>query len=201
MMQSRENTVNYMTPLGLHHAMAYSTHHGPGPWVDFGSRPDWNSTYYNKADAVGLGFERTSKGSNAVAQYFPPVKDEFENIKTTPEIDLLWFHHVAWDYKMRSGRTLWNELVRHYYGGVDSVRKMQQTWDKMKGKIDYDRFEKVRYLMAVQEQEAVWWRNSCLVYFQTFSKMPIPPQYEQPKHNLDYYKKLVFKYDAKNPVD
>jgi len=201
MMESRENTVNYMTPLGLHHAMAYNTHHGPGPWVDFGSRPDWNSTYYNKADAFGLGFERTSKGSNAVAQYFPPVRDEFENLNTTPEKDILWFHHVAWNYKMKSGRTLWDELVRHYYAGVDSVRKMQQTWDKMKGKIDYDRFEKVRYLMAVQEQEAVWWRNSCLVYFQTFSKMPIPAQYEQPKHDLDYYKKLVFKYDAKHPID
>jgi alpha-glucuronidase len=200
MMESRENTVNYMTPLGLHHAMAYNTHHGPGPWVDFGSRPDWNSTYYHKADAAGIGFDRTSKGSNAVGQYFEPVRAEFDNIKTTPEIDLLWFHHVAWNYKMKSGRTLWDELVHHYYAGVDSVRKMQQTWNKMKGKIDNDRFEKVRYLMAVQEQEAVWWRNGCVLYFQTFSKMPIPAQYEKPQHDLEYYKKLVFKYDPKNPM-
>lgn len=201
MMTSRENTVNYMTPLGLHHAMAYNTHHGPGPWVDFGSRPDWNSTYYHKADAMGIGFDRTSKGSNAVAQYFPPVRDEFENIRTTPDINLLWFHHVAWTHRMKSGRTLWDELVHHYYAGVDSVRKMQQTWETMKGKIDNDRFEKVRYLMAVQQQEAVWWRNGCLLYFQTFSKMPIPAQYEQPKHDLAFYEKLIFKYDPKNSLE
>jgi alpha-glucuronidase len=150
MLHSRENMVNYMTPLGLHHIMAVNTHYGPGPWVDNAGRPDWNSIYYHKADSEGLGFDRSTKGSNAVSQYFPHVRDEFDNLATCPDINLLWFHHVKWAYKMRSGKTLWDELVHHYYMGVDSARQMQATWNKMEGKVDEERFTEVQQLLTIQ---------------------------------------------------
>jgi alpha-glucuronidase len=192
MLNSRENMVNYMTPLGLHHIMGYDHHYGPGPWVDFGARPDWNSTYYHKADSAGIGFDRTSSGSNAVSQYFPPVRDEFENLSTCPLKSLLWFHHVKWDYKLPTGNTLWVEMIHRYYEGADSAKAMQVTWDKINGKIDKVRFGAVKQLLAIQASEAKWWRDACLSYFQTFSKMPIPSNYEQPEHTLAYYKSLQF---------
>jgi alpha-glucuronidase len=194
MLSSREIMVNYMTPLGLHHIMGTSHHYGPAPWVSNAGRADWNPVYYHKADSIGIGFERTSKGSNAVAQYAPEVASVFENIKTCPEEYLLWFHHVPWNYKMKSGRTLWNELCYKYNLGVNSVRLMQKTWNTMSNLVDEERFRQVKMLLAVQEKEAVWWRNSCLLYFQTFSKMPIPSNYEQPDHSLEYYKSLRFPF-------
>jgi alpha-glucuronidase len=194
MLSSRETTVDYMTPLGLHHIMGTGAHYGPGPWVGNLARPDWNPTYYHKADSAGVGFDRTSTGSNAVAQYFPPVRDQFEHLETTPEKYLLWFHHVSWKHTMPSGKTLWEELVSHYYRGVDSVRNMQKTWSLMQGKIDESRFNEVKQLLSIQEQEAVWWRNACVLYFQSFSKMPIPAGCEKPDHDLNYYRsqKLYF---------
>ena len=194
MLSSRETMVNYMTPLGLHHIMGTSHHYGPAPWVSNAGRADWNPVYYHKADSIGIGFDRTSKGSNAVAQYAPEIASIFENIKTCPEEYLLWFHHVPWNYKMRSGRSLWNELCYKYNLGVDSVRWMQKTWNSLSGMVDEERFRQVKMLLAVQEKEAVWWRNSCLLYFQTFSKIPIPSNYEQPDHSLEYYKSLRFPF-------
>ena len=194
MLSSRETMVNYMTPLGLHHIMGTSHHYGPEPWVSNAGRADWNPVYYHKADSIGIGFDRTSKGSNAVAQYAPEVAGIFENIKTCPEEYLLWFHHVPWNYKMRSGRSLWNELCYKYNLGVDSVRWMQKTWNSLSGLVDEERFRQVKMLLTVQEKEAVWWRNSCLLYFQTFSKLPIPSNYEQPDHSLEYYKSLRFPF-------
>jgi alpha-glucuronidase len=179
-----------MTPLGLHHIMGTNAHFGPAPWVDSLARPDWNPTNYHRADLQGIGFNRSSTGSNAVAQYYPEVSKQFNDINTVPEEYLLWFHHVNWDYKMRSGATLWRELVDHYYHGVDSVKQMQQTWSLMQGKIDQSRFKEVTQLLAIQEQEAEWWRDACLLYFQTFSKMPLPPGYAKPAHDLKYYKTL-----------
>lgn len=187
MMTSRENVVNYMTPLGLHHIMSHGTHYGPGPWVNTAERPDWNSTYYHKADNAGIGFNRSSTGSNAVAQYFPPVRDLFENVKTTPEEYLLWFHHLPWTYKVKSGNTLWNELVDRYYNGVSEVGKMKQTWRTMQRDVDPERFKAITALLAIQEKEAKWYRDGCILYFQTFSKMPIPAKYEQPAHTLEAY--------------
>jgi alpha-glucuronidase len=194
MMSSRENTVNYMTPLGLHHIMGANHHFGPGPWVSKMSRPDWTSTYYHKADENGIGFDRTEKGSNATGQYFPEVARKFNDINACPEEYLLWFHHVAWDHRMKSGRTLWEEMCLHYYAGVDSVRGMQRTWQSMRGKVDEERFEQVKMLLAAQEKEAVMWRNSCVLYFQTFSKKPIPRGLEQPEKDLSYYMGLEFPY-------
>ena len=128
MMGSREAAVNYMTPLGLHHLMARGHHYGPGPWVDGGPRADWTSVYYHRADRNGIGFDRTSSGSNAVAQYAPDVAATYADPAKVPEPLLLWFHHVPWDHRMASGRTLWDELVSRYSLGVRQVQAMQATW-------------------------------------------------------------------------
>lgn len=197
MLASRETMVNYMTPLGLHHIMGDGHHYGPSPWSDRG-RADWTPVYYHKADSVGLGFERSSKGTNALEQYAPEVRKLYENLDNCPDEYLLWFHHVSWKYKMRSGKTMWEELCSKYYSGVNDVRNMQQTWDKLKGKIDEERFEHVSMLLAVQEKEAVWWRNACLQYFSTFSKMPIPASYEQPDQSLEYYKAIRIQFAPGN---
>lgn len=198
MLKSRESMVNYMTPLGLHHIMGYGHHYGPAPWVDFGSRPDWNCTYYHRADSIGLGFDRTAKGSDALSQYYPSVSAIFSDPKTCPDEFLLWFHHLPWDYKMRSGRTLWHELCHRYNSGVNDVRTTQKVWETMKSYIDPFRFTQVNMLLAVQEKEAVWWGNACLLYFQTFSRLPIPQEYEQPDKTLEYYKSLKFPYAPGN---
>jgi alpha-glucuronidase len=193
MMNSREITVSYSTPIGLHHIMGVGHHYGPGPWVNRG-RADWTSVYYHRADSAGIGFDRTSKGSKAIEQYFPEAQKKWDNPATIDEKFLLWFHHLPWTYKMKSGRTLWNELCYKYNAGVDSVRWMEQTWNSLKSKVDPQRFEQVNMLLKIQEDEAVWWRNSCLLYFQTFSKMPIPANYEQPDKPLEYYIQLRFPF-------
>ena len=198
MMMSRETMVNYMTPLGLHHIMGTGFHYGPAPWVDNAGRADWNPVYYHRADSTGIGFDRTVTGSNAISQYAEEVRKQWEDVKTCDEKYLLWFHHVSWNYKMKSGRTLWNELCYKYYSGVDSVRWMQHTWNGLKKYIDEERFEQVKMLLAIQEKEAVWWRNACLLYFQTWSKMPIPASYEKPDHDLQFYKALKFPYAPGN---
>jgi alpha-glucuronidase len=194
MMESRENTVNYMTPLGLHHIMGWGHHYGPGPWIKDKHRADWTSVYYHQADSNGIGFDRTATGSNAVSQYFPPVAKMFTSLETCPDKYLLWFHHLSWNYKMRSGNTLWNELCYKYYEGVDSVKSMQKTWNSLDGKIDNERFNRVKMLINIQVKEAKWWRNACLLYFQTFSKQQLPAGLEKPDKTLEYYESLQFPY-------
>ena len=192
MMQSWEAVVDYMTPLGLHHIMGTGHHYGPAPWVSNLSRPEWNPVYYHRADKKGIGFDRTRSGSDAVDQYFPPLNTIFNDPHKTPEKFLLWFHHLSWGYKTKSGRTLWNELVFRYNRGVDTVRTMQKTWASLAGLIDEQRYQDEKAFLAIQEKEAVWWRDACLSYFQTFSGMPIPGRYEQPAHPLKYYENLSF---------
>jgi len=187
MLDSREIAVQYMTPLGLHHIMCAGHHYGPAPWVREGRR-DWTSVYYHRADSIGIGFDRTSTGSNAVSQYFPPVRDRFDNIDSCPENLLLWFHHLPWDHRMKSGRTLWDELCHQYDSGVRSVGWMRDEWDRLANVIDRDRHDMVRTLLARQERDATIWRDACLLYFQTFAKRPIPADIAQPEHVLDYYK-------------
>lgn len=194
MIGSREATVNYMTPLGLHHIMGWNHHHGPGPWIKDKHRADWTSVYYHKADSLGIGFNRTATGSNALEQYLKPVDDKFASLATCPEEFLLWFHHVPWDYKMKSGSTLWNELCHHYYQGVDSVKEMQKIWSSLKGKIDAERFNQIEMLLNQQYDEAIIWRDACVLYFQTFSKQPIPTDLKAPEHSLDYYMSLTYPY-------
>ncbi|MES2648976.1 MAG: alpha-glucuronidase family glycosyl hydrolase [Bacteroidota bacterium] len=198
MLNSHEALVNYMTPLGLHHIMGYGHHYGPAPWYDKGARPDWNPVYFHKADAEGIGYNRTSTGSNALAQYPPEIQKKYADINTCPDAYLLWFHHAAWDHKMQSGNTLWEELCLRYNSGVDSVRAMQKQWSSLKQYVDGDRFKQVRMLLSIQEKEAVWWRDACLLYFQSFSKMAIPAKYEQPAKTLEYYKALSFPYAPGN---
>jgi alpha-glucuronidase len=189
MLQSREAVVNYMTPLGLAHIMATGHHYGPAPWVTL-RRPDWSPTYYHRADSLGLGFDRTASGSNAVAQYFPPVRDRYASLATVPDSLLLWFHHVPWTYRMHSGRTLWDELVFRYNAGVDTVRTMQTLWSSVRPVVDSARFADVAGFLSIQEREARWWRDAALSYFQTFSRLPIPPGFDRPAHPLEYYERI-----------
>jgi alpha-glucuronidase len=194
MLASREAAVDYMTPLGLHHLMAEGHHYGPAPWFSGGRRADWTSVYYHRADAKGIGFDRTPSGSDAVGQYFPPVAEVFGRLDRVPEKYLLWFHHVSWDHRMASGLSLWEELVRHYYGGVEAVRRMQATWRSLEGRIDAERYEQIRAFLAIQEKEARWWRDACVLYFQTFSGKPIPDTYERPAHDVGYYMAIKKRY-------
>jgi alpha-glucuronidase len=144
-----------------------------------------------------VGFERTPSGSNATGQYFPEVRKAFESIQSCPENLLLWFHHVPWTYKTRSGRTLWEEMCFRYNSGVDSVRWMQQEWEKSRGMIDDERFEKVSALLKEQEKNARIWKDACLLYFQSINNLPLPENYEKPEHSLDYYMKIRYRNDGR----
>jgi alpha-glucuronidase len=190
LLASHAAAVDYMTPLGLHHQMWGGHHYGPAPWWNAYERDDWNPTYYNKADARGLGFDRTKTGSDTVAQYFPPVRDRFSNLETVPEKYLLWFHHVAWDHRLKSGKTLWEELALRYQRGVDRARKTRKDWEQLKGVVDAERHAAVAKKLAIQERDAVWWKDASLSYFQTFSRRPLPPGVEKPQRTLEEYKKI-----------
>jgi alpha-glucuronidase len=176
MMGSWEACVNYMTPLGLHHIMQEGYHYGPQPGHDRG-RPDWTSVYYHRADSAGIGFDRSSSGSNATAQYRSPLREQFDNISTCPEKYLLWFHHVSWVRRLKSGRTLWEELCHRYYTGVDYVGDMAVKWESLKGKIDDDIYLHVRDKLQVQLKDAAEWRDTCLNYFRKFSHKEIKKNY------------------------
>ncbi len=188
MLGSHEAVVNYMTPLGLHHIMWGGHHYGPAPWWDAEKRDDWNPVYYHRADARGIGFDRTKTGSDTVSQYHGPVRRTFSNVRTVPEKFLLWFHHVPWDHKMKSGRTLWDELAMHYQEGVAWSRSTRAEWAKLASTIDPERHKAISKKLAIQEHDAVWWRDACLLYFQTFSQRPLPPGVERPAKSLADYK-------------
>lgn len=177
MMTSREACVNYMMPLGLHHIFKFDHHYGPEPDGFIASYPlEWCPVYYHKADAKGIGFDRSSKGTDAVGQYPEPYRSQYDNIETCPEEYLLWFHHVAWNYKMKSGSTLWQELCMKYNMGVAMVEVYRDFWHTsakqyMKG--HEQEWQHTDSLLNVQLENAKEWRNTCLKYFQTFSKMDI----------------------------
>lgn len=194
MMESRETAVNYMTPLGLHHLMGWDHHYGPGPWIKDKMREDWTAVYYHKADSNGIGFDRTASGSDALGQYAPEVRAMFEDPQTCPDEYLLWFHHLPWDFRMKSGRTLWEELCYHYYAGVEEVVNMQTIWEAQRGKVEQTIFQEVSDLLTLQHEEALLWRDACVLYFQQFSGMSIPSGLEQPAHPLEYYEKLQFHF-------
>lgn len=177
MMTSREACVNYMMPLGLHHIFKFDHHYGPEPDGFIASYPlEWCPVYYHKADAQGIGFDRSSKGTDAVGQYPEPYRSLYDNIETCPEEYLLWFHHVPWTYKMKSGSTLWQELCMKYNMGVAMVEVYHDFWHTsakqyMKG--HEQEWQHTDSLLNVQLENAKEWRNTCLKYFQTFSKMKI----------------------------
>ena len=194
MLGSYEAAVNYMTPLGLHHLMWGGHHYGPAPWWDTEPREDWNPVYYHKADAFGLGFDRTQTGSNTVGQYHAPLREQFSDVQRCPEKFLLWFHHVSWSHRMKSGHSLWDELALHYEGGVDWVRSTRATWAKLDGVIDSERHAAIAKKLAIQERDAIWWRDACLLYFQTFAKRPLPAGVEHPAKTLSEYKKKALEW-------
>ncbi|MBP2159291.1 MULTISPECIES: alpha-glucuronidase family glycosyl hydrolase [Asticcacaulis] len=194
MMASRETVVKYMTPLGLHHQMATGHHYGPGPWVCDLSRPEWNPCYYAKADANGIGFDRTKTGSNAIAQYAPGAAKQWLDPKKIDSKDLLWFHHVPWTWKMPDGRTLWDNLVVTYGTGVKEVGGMRRTWTGLQTHVDPERFRAVSSNLVIQEKEAKWWRDASIAWFRSKSKLPLPAGEAEPEKPLEYYMSLEFPY-------
>jgi alpha-glucuronidase len=186
MLNSREAAVNYMMPLGLHHLFAADHHYGPGPWwAPTGVRKDWTPPYYHKADSIGIGFDRTATGSNAVSQYQEPLQSMFSNSQTCPDIYLLWFHHLPWNFIMKDGQTLWAELCYRYDKGVRQVREFQKTWDHVQRYVDSERFSQVQTKLREQCMNAQVWKDACLLYFRQFSKMPFPNDMERPVNNLE----------------
>jgi len=199
MMESREAVVDYMTPLGLHHLMGWDHHYGPEPWcIVPGARPDWLPTYYHKADSIGIGFNRSSTGSNAVAQYVEPLKSIYDNPQLCPKEYLLWFHHLPWSYELTNGRDLWTELCYKYSYGAKQAKYFKNTWNSLKNKIDIERFEEVQNKLNIQTREAIWWRDACVLYFQTFSNRPIPQELFIPIHKFKDLKSLKFNLQHHN---
>jgi alpha-glucuronidase len=207
---SREAVVDYTGPLGLAHLMATGHHYGPGPWVKDLARPEWNPVYYHRADRDGIGFDRTRTGSNAVAQYAPSIAKRLANPATTPERELLWFHHVGWDRRMANGRTLWEDLVAHYDRGVAYVDTMRRQWDTLRPPatagtasgsgpiagpaIDAERWDKTATYLAIQQREARWWRDASLAYWMSVNGRALPPGTIPPAHDLAWYEAQRFPY-------
>jgi alpha-glucuronidase len=192
MMASRQALVNYMEPLGLVHLMGTGTHYGPAPWVNDLARADWNPTYFHQADANGIGFDRTSTGSNTVAQYAPSVAGRFAGRSTVPDDLLLFFQRRNWtDTIASSGRTVWDELVHRYSAGVDAVQTMRDAWASIRGHIDDRRWRDEASLLEIQHHEARWWRDACLSYFMSVNKLPLPSGYAPPQRSLADYVKLA----------
>ncbi len=191
MLQSHEAALNYSMPLGLHHIFAGNHHYGPGPWyAPKNVRADWTPPYYHQASTDGIGFNRTKSGSDAVDQYHEPLASTLNDVNTCPEIYLLWFHHVGWDYKMKNGRTLWDDLCYHYHDGVMQVRQFQKTWDALERYVDKDIFFDVQSRLKRQERDAQVWKDGCLLYFKQYSNMPIPYELERPIYDLPFLQSI-----------
>lgn len=199
MMGSREAVVDFMTPLGLAHQMATDYHYGPAPWVCDLKQPSWNPCYYSKADRHGIGFNRVAasrggdqsgKAQPVVEAYMQPLATRFADPMTVPEKYLLWFHHLPWTFRMRSGRTLWDELVEHYDRGISEVAMMSRTWARVRPYVDQERWSEVKSDIEREKVEARWWRDASIAYFQSVSKLPIRPGIKKPAHPLQYYEAL-----------
>ena len=196
--------VDYMMPLGLHHIFAFGHHYGPEPWCDVpGARPDWLPKYYHNADSAGLGFDRSPSGSNAVEQYPEPLRSQLGDMDSCPEEFLLWFHHVPWSHKMKSGRTLWDELCIAYQRGTDRVVEYQKTWQQSKPYIDPGIFADVERRLMTQARDAQWWKDACILYFQEFSGMPVPAEVAPPVHTLSDMRAVdlgITNFESPSPV-
>jgi alpha-glucuronidase len=172
MMDSREAFVNYTMPMGLHHLIG-GDHYAPMPQNARAQRADWTAVYYHQASEDGVGFDRTMRGNKAVDQYFPPVRDTFDSLSTCPEMFLLWFHRCKWDYKTKSGKTLWEALKEKYQMGAKQAAAFQTTWTSLANQIDPQRYKEVGDRLVIQVQDAAAWRDQILKYFQGFSKLPL----------------------------
>ncbi len=196
---SRQAVVDYMTPLGLAHQMGTGHHYGPAPWVSNLDRPEWNPVYYNRADATGLGFDRTAKGSDALAQYAPPVAERWARPEMMDEDYLLWFHHLPWDYRTQSGRSLWAELVARYDRGVASVDRMAAQWGTLTPYVDAPRHRDIADFLRIQQREARWWRDASIAYFGSVCGCPLPPGTRPPEQPLEWYQAQQFPDAPGNP--
>ena len=192
MLASREAVVRYMTPLGLAHVMDTGHHYGPAPWVCDLPRPEWNPCYYHRADAQGIGFDRTPTGSNALADYDEAIAAQWADPDRIDERYLLWFHHVRWDREMKSGRTLWEELVHEYDAGIEQVDAMAAQWASLSGHIDDDRHRAVAESLAIQQREARWWRNASIAYWRSLNQLPMPDGSASPPETLESYQRRTF---------
>ena len=192
MARSREAVVDFMTPLGLAHQMATDHHYGPGPWVCGLAQPSWNPCYYSRADARGIGFDRTASGSGAAGQYAPKIGGCFADLKCVSDVYLLWFHHVPWTYRMRSGRSLWGELVAHYDRGVADVETAEQEWDLLRRFVDAPRHADVAASLDRERIEAKWWREASIAYWQSVSELPLPNGHAAPAHPFRWYQAIRF---------
>lgn len=201
---SRETVVDYMMPLGLHHIFAFGHHYGPEPWCDVpGARPDWLPKYYHRADSEGLGFDRTTGGSNAVEQYPEPLRSQLNGRDTCPEKFLLWFHHVPWNYRLQSGRTLWDELCLHYERGVLAAEDYRRRWQEAAPYIEPALHADVAERLRTQAADARWWKDACLQYFREFSRLPYPAGVTPPARPLDELKKItlpITNYESPTPA-
>lgn len=203
LISSREAVVDYMMPLGLHHLFAFGHHYGPEPWCEVdGARPDWLPKYYHRADSAGIGFDRSPSGSNAVGQYPEPLRSRIASMDSCPEEFILWFHHVPWDHRMKSGNTLWEELCTAYQRGVDKVESYQQTWESVRPYVEAGTHADVSRRLATQLHDARWWRDACLQYFAQFSGMEIPAEIAASMTPLEELKKIslpITNYESPSP--
>lgn len=191
MLESREAVVDYMMPLGLHHIFAWNHHYGPEPWCEIpGARADWLPSYYHCADREGIGFDRTTTGSDAVSQYPDSLAAVFNSLSSCPEEFLLWFHHVSWDHKLKSGNTIWDELCYKYQTGVEKAQEFCEVWNQMSDYVDSERYQAIANRLKIQADDAVWWKDACLEYFRTFSRMKYPSGVDKPVFRLKELKKV-----------
>ncbi|MDB5704058.1 MAG: alpha-glucuronidase, partial [Sphingomonas bacterium] len=177
MLRSYDAMVDYSMPLGLAFMMQRDTHFGPGMWDMVARRTDWMSGWFNRAAADGVGFDRTATGSDAVGQYHAPLSTLWADPKTTPDRYLLWFHHLPWDYRMKSGRTLWDELYYRYTGGIEAVDRNRADWASLKGQVDQERFDAVTAYLDTEKRESIYWRDAGMVYFESYSHRPFVKGY------------------------
>ncbi|MCR9063306.1 MAG: alpha-glucuronidase [Cytophagales bacterium] len=184
MMNSLPAYINYTYPLGLHHMMGEGHHYGPQPWLEKSGRPDWTSVYYHRAAKDGIGFDRNGGISNSLKLYAPEVIDSWGNPDKMDLNYLFWFHHLSWDYKLSTGKTVWDELMSRYYSGPEEVKEFQKTWDSLKSEIDIETYENVKGRLAIQYKESLWWRDACYLYFKQYSGMPLPNSLKEPERTL-----------------
>ena len=185
LMRSREAVVDYEMPIGLAHQFGNS-HYAPGVWDNRPIRRDWLPVFYNQADEAGIGFDRTkATGTDNTSQYHPAYGAMMESLSTCPDKYLLWFHHVPWTHRCLSGRTVWEELCYRYQNGVNEARQMQRQWNSLEGAIDPELFRDVQVRLMTQTRDAEWWKDGCLLYFQSLCKMPMPDFVDPPVHTLE----------------
>ena len=201
---SHEAVVRYMMPLGLHHIFAGGHHYGPEPWCDpEGWREDWKPKYYHKADAFGLGFNRTDKknGSGNTKQYPDSLYRLYNSLEKCPERLLLWFHHVPWTHRMHSGETLWDALCHTYDQGVREAEAFARIWKEMAPYVDSERHHLQQKFFNRQAADAWWWRDACILYFQQFSRLPLPLDCPEPRHSLDSLMRYSLNMDNYSTAD